>query len=114
MQDLMRIEEERSKAEEAKGFLDDAYVQMDALELQMNRMASKMKKVATGLHFAIQPNHEVSQTPTPILLWPCDPPLTAPLVYGAPDAPRLCLLLLNATRQHASDRSSRTAIDFSY
>ena len=69
MQDTLQIQKERSKAEEAQGFRNDAYGAIDSLELQVNNMASKMKKLATGLTFAISPNHEVSQDPIPATDW---------------------------------------------
>lgn len=60
LQDALRVQQERKKAEEANGFLHDAHAQMDGLEQELSRLLTKMKKVATGLHLANTPNEEVS------------------------------------------------------
>ena len=59
MQDTTRMTEERSKAEEAKGLLNDANAQVDGLEQQIDRMSLRMRKVAPGLHLAIDPQQQV-------------------------------------------------------
>ncbi|KAL3131738.1 hypothetical protein ABBQ38_007457 [Trebouxia sp. C0009 RCD-2024] len=57
-QDTLSMQLEQEKADEAKGFLEDAYAAIDALEQQVDRLSKKMRKVATGLHQAINPNHQ--------------------------------------------------------
>ncbi|KAL3163186.1 hypothetical protein ABBQ32_009590 [Trebouxia sp. C0010 RCD-2024] len=52
------MQQEREKAEEAKGFLEDAYAAITALEQQVDHLSKKMRKVASGLHMAINPTHQ--------------------------------------------------------
>ena len=59
MQDVAHMLEERNRAEQAQGFLDDANAQLDRLEQQMGGMSLRMRKLATGLHLALEPQHQV-------------------------------------------------------
>ncbi|KAL3131730.1 hypothetical protein ABBQ38_007450 [Trebouxia sp. C0009 RCD-2024] len=57
-QDTLSMQHEREKAELAKEFLDVAHSSMDALEQQIKHMSKNMRKIATGLHLAINPMHQ--------------------------------------------------------
>ncbi|KAL3131719.1 hypothetical protein ABBQ38_007441 [Trebouxia sp. C0009 RCD-2024] len=60
-QDLLRIQQERKKTEEAKGFLHDAHAQMDGLEQELSQLLTKMKHVAAGLDLANNQEQQVAQ-----------------------------------------------------
>ena len=66
------MKHERNNTELAKEYLDVAHASMDAMEQQIKHMSKKMRKVATGLHVAINPNHQVrSQAKHPRVLPLC-------------------------------------------
>ena len=50
------------RAKGAEGYLNDANSQVDNLERQLNKMFDRMRKLATGIHLAINPHHQVRQT----------------------------------------------------
>lgn len=57
----MEVQQERIRAEEAQGFLGDANSRVENLEGQLTKMINRMRKVAVGLHLAINPHQEVRQ-----------------------------------------------------
>ena len=75
------------RAEETDIYLYDAYSQIDYLEWQLNKMFYRMRKVATGIHLAINPHHQVRQSLSTTSPSPCPEhlgcrPVTWILVFG--------------------------------
>ena len=53
------------RAQQAESCLDDANCQVDHLGWQLNKMLNKMRKVAIGIHLAIDSHHQVRQSLLP-------------------------------------------------
>ena len=62
-----RAEQNEIRAKEAEGYLYDANSQVDNLEGQLNRMLNRTRKVAVGIHLAINPHHQVRQSLSRVL-----------------------------------------------
>lgn len=54
------------RAEEANIYLKDASSQIDYLEEQLDNVFNRMRKVAIGIHLAINPQHQVRHSFSPI------------------------------------------------
>lgn len=89
--DTLSMQQEREKAEEAKGFLEDAYAAITALEQQVDHLSKKMRKVASGLHMAINPTHQVRSKPKYPRLLPLCPPLSASCTLTLPLLQGMCM-----------------------
>lgn len=61
-----RAQQDDIRAEEAESYLCDAKSRVHYLEWQLNKMSNRMRKLAVGIHLAINPHHQVRQTLSPI------------------------------------------------
>ena len=65
-----KAEEAKGRADKAEGYLNEANAQVDNLERQLNKAFERMRKVAIGIHRAINPHHEVGQSLSSPVLCP--------------------------------------------